>query len=359
MVAAALLMAVEVNNQDSPANGQWDFKMQNVWSVDNVGEEAIATINQLKVSDKGKIYIHDRKNKRFYIFSAEGKFLKAFGKKGEGPGEIKWMEQAPLFLVKDTVIAADIDKVHYFTADGDFIRSVKNSHFTRPPRLFLDKDTFITAQLLMMRKADEESKIKLCNLKTGEEKNLADFSIYKGGRAEQDGMRVAMIVRGLTPLMILGYHDKKIYFGMNSSYTINIAALDGKAVSSFQVDRKAPQVTEAEKRERFGTGGNVPKEMLDRIIKQLPDTGTYFDEIEVHNGLIFVYLSVVKPGNFRKIDIFSLEGKYLYRAEIKADEGMSIRGDVVIKDGYLYLGLEDEEGEFTVNKYKIQLPTGI
>jgi hypothetical protein len=61
------------------------------------------------------------------------------------------------------------------------------------------------------------------------------------------------------------------------------------------------------------------------------------------------------------MDIFSLDGKYLYRALFKPENGSRIYfpmviNNIEIKKGYLYAVLEDSDGEISIAKYKISLP---
>jgi hypothetical protein len=356
LTASVLLIAdVKVNNPDKPAKGEWDFKLQKVWATDSAGDEVFAEIRQLGVSDSGRVYLHDRKNKKYYIFSPGGEFLKAFGKKGEGPGEVKWIEQARFFLVGDEMLIADSNSIHYFSAVGDFIRSVRNSYFQRRPSLFISKAEFLSAPLLMVDTRGKEAAVRLYNLESGKEKLITRFNAFKGGVARSGGMVIAMVVGGLTPMMILGYDDGRLYYGKNDSYRIAVSDLEGKAITTFGIQRKAKTISDDMKRKRFsGRGSRTPKEMLEKIIKSLPDQLTFFDRIEVHNGLIYVD---PEESNNRKIDIFSREGKYLYRAVIKVDDGYSITAGPVIKNNHMYLTREDEEGVISLAKYKDSLPT--
>jgi hypothetical protein len=359
IIITGLAAAAAVENPDKPANGTWDFKMEKVWSLTGYDGDVFASIGQIRIDNDGKLYVHDGKNGKYLSFSQDGKFIKSYGKKGEGPGEIKWINQARFYPINDKIIIADADKIHYFTKDFQYLKSVRNRYFQRRPTIFIDEDRFITAPLLMLRKKDKQAKIKMVDLKTDEEKVVAGFDVYKGGTAQKGGMRIALVVGGLTPMMTIGYDEKnkRLFYGMNDRYTIDVSSLDGKKITSFELDRDPVKISDKEKRDRFKDDTRTPKEMLDQIIKQLPDTGTYFDKIEIQNNLVFVYCSDLERKHTQLIDIFSADGKYLYRAEVKITEGNTIDGGPIIKDGYMYIGIEDEDGEYLLNKYKIQLPS--
>ncbi|MCP5048998.1 MAG: hypothetical protein GY940_17645, partial [bacterium] len=107
IITPLLLAGAEIKNPDNPAKGTWDFKLEKQWSVSQAGETPLAGINRLRVGESGKVFIHDGKNKKYYIFSPAGEFLEGFGKKGEGPGEIQWIGQARFFLVGDKFVVTD------------------------------------------------------------------------------------------------------------------------------------------------------------------------------------------------------------------------------------------------------------
>lgn len=361
LAASVLLIAdIKMNNPDKPANGKWDFKFQKMWAVDSAGDTDFAEIRQLGVSDSGRVYLHDRKNKKYYIFSPGGEFLKAFGKKGEGPGEVKRIERAQFFLVGDELLIADSNSIHYFSADGDFLHSVRNSYFQRRPNLFISKSEFLYAPVLMTETEGKEAKIRLCNLESGKEKTITRFTAFKGGVAQIGGSVLIMVVKGLTPMMIMGYDNGRVYYGMNNSYRIVVSDLEGKEISKFGIQRKAKTISDDIKCKQLSSrSSRAPKELVEKIIKSLPNQLTFFNRIEVHNGLIYVYVSQLESeeSNSRKIDIFSREGRYLYRAVIDVDNGYSITAGPVIKNNHIYLTREDEEGVISLVKYKVSLPT--
>jgi hypothetical protein len=84
------------------------------------------------------LYCRDLKNKDYYIFDKNGKYLGTFGKPGEVPGEVKQIGQASLALVGDKVLIVDNSQILYFDAEGKFLRSVLNNGQSRNPVVFLN-----------------------------------------------------------------------------------------------------------------------------------------------------------------------------------------------------------------------------
>jgi hypothetical protein len=146
---------------------------------------------------------------------------------------------------------------------------------------------------------------------------------------------------------------------MSDRYKIDIAQMDGKIINTFSLERKRRHITDKVKLDRLirQAQGRAPVEVLEMLAKKMPNDLTYFSTIEVHNGLIYVFISYYGRKNTQQIDIFTPGGKYLYRSFITVSEDNTIIVEPLIKNGYLYLVLENEEGEQSVGKYEIVLPS--
>ncbi len=145
---------------------------------------------------------------------------------------------------------------------------------------------------------------------------------------------------------------------MNDDYKITVSDLKGNILNVFSLKRKKRWISDKVKEDELvaSAKGQAPVELLKRLAKTMPNDMTYFSNIEVHNGLIYVFTPYYIRNNIQQIDIFSSEGKYLYRAFIKVDDEYEIAIEPVIKNGYVYICLEDQDGELTVNKFGIDLP---
>jgi hypothetical protein len=353
-------LSPEVVNKDKPLKGQWDFKLKKVWEIDQAGDELFGNLNTLLVSADGFIYVRDNKNHRTYIFDTDGKYLKFFAPRGEGPGEVRYNMDS--YLLGDTFIIADFDRVHFFKKDGSFIKSVRNMFFRRRPAFFLNENEFIAAPVNIFQRSDRKGTITKVNLVTGKESVISEFQIFTGGdvRYGQNGPRRLIIIVGLTPLMTVGRGSGKLYYGISNTYKIKVTDLEGKPLYSFLVKRKNKKIAADEKKQLFSSVRNLDQEKQKQLIKNFPDEPTYFYHIEEIESLTYVFVPDPLsrfPGhqNPKQIDIFSAEGKYLYKADVKFERGLKPRS-IPIKGNYLYAILEDENGELRIAKYQITFP---
>jgi hypothetical protein len=355
------LLSAEVKNRDKPAKGEWDFNPVEVWQVDRAGEDVFGHPFTLRVSDEGSLYIFDMGNGINYILDSGGGFKTSFARGGEGPGEIIGQERT--FLVDDKVIITGMNGIHYFTQDGDYLRKARQEGSGLPIHLFLNEEELIAAPLTGIHTPEGRGKILLQNLKHGTESILAEFSSFRGGVGRSGEHVFDMIVVGFSPLLTIGQDHERICWGMSDAYLIHVADLKGNRIDSFSINRKPTRLSKRLKREYFERQ-DLPADALNQIIDSFPDALTHFHRIEWHNGLVYVFVPEldleVHRGRIRQIDIFSPEGKYLYRAEIKLGNGLrpmfSPLDNLVINGDFMYAACEMEDDTVVIVKHRIALP---
>lgn len=142
---------------------------------------------------------------------------------------------------------------------------------------------------------------------------------------------------------------------MNNEYKIKVKDLKSRDEFDFSIKRKEKFVPGVYKNEIL-KGVNFPADVKRQIKEGLPDHFTFFEGILIdRNGNIYVFVTDPVEENSRKIDIFSAGGTYIYSAEIKVEKGLVIRSSHFSNDK-LYMGVENEDGDLKLVKYKIDIP---
>jgi hypothetical protein len=357
LVSLALVSA-EVVNKDRPRRGEWDLKLEKIWESGRAGAEVLGRPQGLLVLDDGTLYLNDDANRKDYAFGPKGEFVRSFAARGSGPGEVQ--RHGRFFEAGDKIVIADIGRLHYFAKDGTYLRSVAKDC---EPRAFLDEDRLIDAPLSAVHLPEGKGRIVLCDLRSGRDRVLAEFSAFKGGVARDREAAVDVIVPLFSPLMTIGHAGDRLYWGMSDRYRIQVGDMAGGPITSFSVERRKTKVSAKDKRDYFDKGG-MPPDLLKQIVDGLPDELTYFHRIEVHNDLIYVYVTDIDLENKRlrigQIDVFFPDGTYLYRIRLDFGRGRtsfySPLQNLVIKNGYLYAVLLDEDDRAMVAKFKASLP---
>lgn len=361
ITASLILFASEVKNPDKPLKGIWDFALKKGWETKKAGRNMLASIAEIQVSDEGKVYVYDRKRERFYIYAENGEFLNTFGRLGEGPGEIKGMRGgAKLCLVADKIAVIDYGKIHYFNQRGKYTRSVLAAGLVEKAVYFVNENEILTAPQSLKPKS-EKVKIERWNLKTGQKKVITEKTFTRPPSASGRRLHIQGDP-GLMPGPILGYHQGRVFFGINHEYKIYVSDLHGNLIYTFVLEREKKKIGEQAKRNAFKESPFRKRPRLfEMFIKSIPDYPLCFYRIEEHNGLIYVFIPELNSirASSQRIDIFSGKGKYLYSGKLNfGSNRVSVYplSTIKIRDKYFYAALEDEEGDVILAKFAISLP---
>lgn len=358
-VLLTLSIYPEVTNKGKPLKGKWDFKKTKIWEIEGSEDLVFANIGGILSDDNETVFVTDRKNFKTFIFDKNGKFVRAFGKKGEGPGELRQMSRP--FLVDDLLVFPDRrgHKVLYFSKKGEFLKSTVVPDNLRP-RLMIDEHRILSVPYINYLDPKGKAEGFIYNLKDKSKLRVFSFLSYRKGMVRKSsGNNTSTFTysnSAITPMMVVGYENNRIYYGMNDRYFITVKDLDLNVALEFSLDREKTTVPDGFKKEvvkRIDFPENIKKE----IIKGFPDHLTYFERIFAdHRGNIYVRITDPVKRNRMKLDIFSPSGLYIYAAEISVDEDLELLGGVFKKDK-LYLAVETEDGDISLIKYKVLMPS--
>ncbi len=351
---SGFLVAADVENPDKPLKGDWNLKAKKLWEVSNYGKKVMASPAIRAVLDDETLCVYDFGRKENYLFDSNGKFVASFGKKGEGPGEVR--SQRNVFAGEGKFIIMDYLLIHYFSKTGKYLKTVRYTRTWGLPTLFINDDEYLSFKTL------NTFEIQWVNLAKGSYKSIKEISSYQPGVsfAGQRG-RMTIILPSVIPIIVCTFDqkNKKLYFGKNDSYTIYAVNQEGIVSNRFSINREKRDFTKKMKKELNKEIPTSPAQW-----KRFPSYLTYFNKIQILDEFIFVY--VIYFGDYwseQQIDIFSLDGKYLYRTVFKPGNGEEIFSSgfptgkqVIIKNGFLYTSLQDKEGDMKVVKYQVSLP---
>jgi sugar lactone lactonase YvrE len=149
--ASETVLGVSAKDSNGATRGHQVFKLSPAGKVlMTLGKEGVAgngpdTFDQpsgIAVAPNGDIFVTDGhgKNDRVVKFSKEGRFIKAWGHHGAGPGEFDQPHDISIGGSQDHVFVADRSnsRVQIFDQDGNFIAAWKQ--FGRPSAVFVGKD---------------------------------------------------------------------------------------------------------------------------------------------------------------------------------------------------------------------------
>ncbi len=357
VLAQLQLFPAVVSNSGAKLDKIYQFPMQELWRVTGGEEEEdlFGFVIGIAVTDSGNLFCRDIRNRKYYAFEKNGKFIRHFGKAGEGPSEVQNTGGAGITSYRNTVMIQDTGKILYFDDQGRFKRTVRHIGSIS---LFLSEDEVIVAPQNIQNLPSDQAKMKYVNLITKKERVIADFTLFKGGTINREGINASVTIPSITPVMVIGEHNGSVYYGMNSTYSIHISDLQGKKRGNFLLKSRIDKVSLKQREDVLWKVGRglAPREVVRRLAKTMPDTETHFSSIQVVGKHIYVFKSHFIPRNYQIIDIFSKGGKHLTRAKVSIDAGHAISAGPIFHEDFIYLGIMDEEDEFQLRKYRSAYP---
>jgi hypothetical protein len=337
---------------------KWDMKMNLQWHIDAAGDNVFTVIDGISTLEDNSFIVLDRKNYKLFRFDSKGKFLSSYGTRGEGPGEFAKLRK--MLLKNNTLIVVDNRNIHYFTSDMDYQKSIPNNYNKYPPASFVGLSKFISVTIFAGdTRFERKGKISLYDLESKTNTVISRFKLFRKGsiRVGKPGnyRTYSFSVSCLTPQMVLHHRGDRLYMAMSDDFQVKVTDLTGKEHFSFSHKRERIKVSEEFKKSRVQRF-DFPPEVKKMALKNMPDYLNIIEEIYVDdNGFIYITEPVYRYPNRQRVDIFSATGQYLYETEIKVDPQYQIEG-VQIKKGFLYVVLQDENGDLALERYTVTLP---
>jgi hypothetical protein len=291
------------------------------------------------VTSDGHIIALYSKDKNIKILDATGQKLKEFGQEGQGPGE--WTLPIIIPLISDLEIMvsdAGNRKLVYFDLEGKMLREVSYAK-----------------KLAMMKIIDAGGQYVGCEM--GMESNSIAYTIAKYDaefnqlfKIETLTMPVPLGGTRINPFNIiydfcLDNRGNIIYSRLNA-YEIKYFTPTGQLFKIVRKDYKPQPLTEKDKEEMFkqmpsNTGVNL-RELFD-FPDTYPAVSTFF--VDEQDRLYVRTNEKGKAKDSYLVDIFSPEGKLIYRDEIAGTP-------ILVKNGKVYTVEKDEEGYQYICRYQ-------
>lgn len=335
---------------------EWTFQLTKVWEIQQMGGEALLRPGEPRVGDDGTMYFRDFDQQLSYVVDTDGALVGTFAARGDEEGNVPMYINC--FPAGDQVVIGAPDKLHFFTEEGDFVKSISNNLFVRFPLLFRNENEFWAAPGALGDAPEGTAAVTYVDAATGEEQTFYDFTLTDEEKKPSGGG----VIVGLTPQakMAIDRQSDRVYFGKNSDTVIHWSAADGTQRGSFSFTGSRRPVSEADKRQHFAKF-NIPEDRISMMIAALPNQMAYYNGIQVVNGLVYL-LGAGSIGSAmigQDVNIYSPDGRHLYYGRIHLDDGWHVFGsldNLQLADGFVYVVQENEAGDKRVVKYAVALP---
>lgn len=359
LILFGLLSFGQIKNPDKPIRGEWDFNLKEAWVVSNAGHNLLAKVAGIVVNKDEKVFVWDNKQFKVFVYNKNGDFLYDFAKKGEGPGEVMDGGNTSMFLLKKYIILHEGNKgrINYFSFDGKYTqtRIISKHKYGNELKTYIDVNHFLFFS------SEEENKkedlLGIYNIITNNLKKITTLPKDDTFYIEKYNLTLHSPIA--LPTTLFAYDRGKIYFGRSDKYLINILDIEKNTTTSFSIiGREGNKFTKQSKMKNFSfLKSYLNKKHMKQLIKNCPDKLTYFTKIQVDiNRLIYVFVPNVEKKKSYHMDIFSMDGRYLYKSIIKIPEKFNRISNLTICGNSIYCKAEDKSGEIKILKFFISVP---
>lgn len=328
---------VVVKNPNKPLYGTGVFSQKQDLAIG--GEESadyvFATISSVAVSDDGTIIVFDQKDMNIKVFDRDGKFLRKFGRAGEGPGELS----TPISIYctdRDEVVVVDTSRrLTFFKLSGEFVRTLSAGSL-----FLMDARPDSAGNFFVFLIFDEEAngRYELRKVDAG----LKDLFVVESSplsNTERDGFNPFFPV--LRWALLSG---DRVVCGWAEKYEFRIHDAAGRIVRKIQMDPDPVPISKADIDERMKGARQALLQNM-KIPKHYPAFRYFVTDDE---DRIYV-LTWERPPDRKGFyfDVFDREGRYIVRTVLPAAMPL-------IRKGRLYAAEETAEGFPVLKRYKVE-----
>jgi len=346
-VLLALILAVSgfsqelIRNSDKPLNPQAGrtLKLEPVFEIsDASGEFFFKYPNKFDMDDRGYLYILDED--QLLKFSPEGKFVRNFYKKGQGPGEIASdFQMVSFFCFRDELYAYDgMAKIIHFDGKGKLLGEVKQT----AGRFFTlfgmgENGYFMQGQTNAPWGGpagfkEIETTTNLLSLDGKSAEKIMGFTsrIYQGPNFGMDWDNY---------LQIFNPADGSLYVSRTCEYKVVRADLiKRKIIANFTRDYSRVNFVIPDNAKSFYERTNPPKK----------DYANDISALFMCDNNLWVKTSTTVKDKGVLFDVFDPQGRFLDSFYLNVDGSLALA-----RGGFIYVTEKDKEENILIRKYKI------
>jgi hypothetical protein len=139
-------------------------KFVKIIKLETKDESIIGEMSSVYIKNNGELLINDyHSSEKIMLFNAEGKFIRSYGKKGEGPGEYVQLTKASFFDDENVVLASPF-KLIKFDKKGKLLKEIRINYFVGD-MIAMNKKLYIYVSAYRGRFHGKKRKILIYNSK--------------------------------------------------------------------------------------------------------------------------------------------------------------------------------------------------
>jgi hypothetical protein len=320
---------------------------------DETGEVRLFKPERYVVDAQGYVYIADGSDSSIKVFDAQGKYVRAIGRKGSGPGEFGRISDLVL-LPDGRLLVTDFEtrRTSFFSPGGEFLSSFQWKKFFG--QVHLAADSCYTVEETVTTEETRELWVKTVDFEGEEIVAFGKFKYPEFKMLRQGDVTFGTSVPHSPRSVFIGDPLRQLlYHCLNDNYLIEVYDGEGKLVRKIDRPYQPPAITSEDIEEFLGRYKDRPDSPFARLIKEmeLPKVKTVTDRMLVDSeGNLWVKTNEErKEGEktFNSFDVFDPEGVYGTRVWLEFNP-------LFFPDGKMYRLVEDEEtGALQLKRYSV------
>jgi len=324
------------------------------FSIDTEEAEIISTglmnIEGFDVDSNGNILClgDQRQDKIFFLFDRDGRFIQSFGRKGQGPGELRHATFMKINESDEVVVTDSARKLLFFKLDGELIREIRLG-FQSSEVIPLENGTYLIYRMHF----DPENDFlwqKILSLYNGEIDEIKEldrqrYPNYMIGKATEIPEHV-FFWRATANRIFIGKEER--------GYEIDVYDLDGTILNKIHKDNAPVPISDKhrkrlEKEIRESADPNLIKNT--RIKKYWPPYQAFF--VDEENRLFVLTTEEEEGSSVFFVDVFNERGTFITRMQMKIKYTTGPLW-ATVKGNRLYCLQEKDSGFLELVVYRLQ-----
>ncbi len=210
-------------------------------------------VRYIAVAANGCVFISNGRQHKVYKFDSKGNFLKTFGEKGLGPGDL--MGPSRLSILDNMYLVVNEDlifrRISIFDLEGNFVRLIKTDWSVYDcTALRDDKIALLTENIEVIGNNRQVSfaRVFVCNIHTGEEMQVLKRKMdLIQTQTNSDGSKTHYFEN----IFLLPTNTGNFLLGFNNNPDITIYSPEGKILKSFNLKLTQQKITSELKMRRY------------------------------------------------------------------------------------------------------------
>ncbi len=340
----------------NPAIGIWDSASAwrlsedlRIGAIDGEDYESFSSVSALRVDGRGRIYVLDQQSQEIRVFEKDGRHLRTFGRKGQGPGEFASVSGMD-FDARDRLWVVDVGTQRYsvFDTSGAYVTSYPRgmTHGSFPWRgAFVEPDQLWDRLRQGMGPDMIESLVRFDSLHghldTLQLPRYATPSFVFTQQSATSRGRYMMNIPFAPLQHWLLTRQGHIWIGISDEMLLHRVNLAGDTTLTVRGVVDPVPVSRAERDDAMEMFGRFDSMDGEADPSQVPSHKPAFRLFTVDDeGHVWVFLSLAENQTGTDMAVFDADGHYLGR--VTTDVSLDTRPHPVVRHGAMY-GVEKDE----------------